>query len=173
MFIRHAEPSDAGGIAAVQVAAWQSAYRGLMPDHVLDGLSVQAAKQRWRERIAEPWGHILVVERGDRIVGHAACGTTRDQDVDRERVGEIYVLYVHPCAWRCGYGSALVDQCLARLREEEFREVILWVLQGNEQAIRFYQAAGFEADGATPTKRRADGTEMRLVRYRQRIMSID
>jgi hypothetical protein len=52
MFIRQAEPSDAGGIAAVQVAAWQSAYRGLMPDHVLDGLSVQEAEQRWRQRIA-------------------------------------------------------------------------------------------------------------------------
>jgi ribosomal protein S18 acetylase RimI-like enzyme len=55
------------------------------------------------------------------------------------------------------------------LREDGFDEVILWVLRGNEQAIRFYEAEGFVADGGSKVKRRADGTEMQVVRYRRSI----
>jgi ribosomal protein S18 acetylase RimI-like enzyme len=151
------------------VAAWQAAYRGLLPDRVLDGLSIEDSERRWRERIAEPWGYILVLERDGCIVGHAARGNTQDEDVDRQSVGEIYVLYVHPDSWRRGYGSALVDQCLACLRQDGFREVILWVLDRNAQAIGFYEAAGFWADGASRVKHRADGTDMPLIRYRRHI----
>lgn len=45
-----------------RVAAWRSAYRGLLPDDVLDRLSVDDSEQRWRERIVNPWGHVLVAE---------------------------------------------------------------------------------------------------------------
>jgi ribosomal protein S18 acetylase RimI-like enzyme len=102
-------------------------------------------------------------------VGYAACGSSGDEDVDRDKVGEIYVIYVHPEEWRRGYGSALVGEAMERLREDGFEEVILWVLRGNQGAMGFYEAAGFEADGARRIKQRADGLEMPIVRYRQRI----
>ena len=38
--LREATPADAPALAAVQVASWRAAYRGLMPDGVLAGLSV-------------------------------------------------------------------------------------------------------------------------------------
>ena len=167
MSIRKAELRDAKGIAAVRVAAWDSAYRGLLPDDVLDRLSVDASERRWSERIAEPWGHVFVAVQEDHIVGFAACGASRDEDIDREKVGEVYVLYVHPEEWRRGYGAALVDAALGCLREDGFEEAILWVLRGNQQAIGFYEASGFGADGANRVKQRADGSEMPIVRYRR------
>ena len=122
--IRRAGPGDAGGIARVLVAAWRAAYRGLLSDEVLDRLSVEDAERRWGERIARPWGHILVAEQAARLVGFAACGESQDEDVDRERVGEIYVLYVHPEVWRRGVGTALLREALARLRADGFRVLI-------------------------------------------------
>ena len=169
MAIRRAELSDAPGIAAVHVAAWKSAYRGLLPDDALDRLSVDDSERRWRERVAKPWGHIFVAEQEGRIVGFAACGSSQDEGIGRGKVGEIYVIYVHPQEWRRGYGAALVGETLGRLREDGFEEVILWVLRGNQQAIGFYEAAGFAADGASRLKRRADGLEMPIVRYRRSI----
>jgi ribosomal protein S18 acetylase RimI-like enzyme len=62
-----------------------------------------------------------------------------------------------------------LDESVVRLRRDGFEEAILWVLTGNQQAIEFYEGAGFEADGASRIKRRADGTEMPIVRYRKRI----
>jgi ribosomal protein S18 acetylase RimI-like enzyme len=169
MSIRRAELSDEKSIATVLVAAWTIAYRRLVPDDVLDHLSVEDSERRWRERIAAPWGHIFVAEQESCIVGFAACGSSQDEDSDREQVGEIYAIYVHPDQWRQGYGTALVGEAIKCLREDGFEEVTLWVLKENQEAIRFYEAAGFEADGASKVKQRADGLEMPVVRYRQSI----
>ena len=169
MLIRRAETSDAKGIGEVRVAAWKSAYRGLLPDRVLDGLLVEDSERSWREHIAKSLLHILVVEHEERIVGFAACGNSQDEDVDREKVGELHVMYVHPEEWRRGYGKALLEKAMSHLRGEGYESVILWVLRGNEQAIGFYEGAGFEADGASRVKRRSDGTEMPIVRYRRRL----
>jgi ribosomal protein S18 acetylase RimI-like enzyme len=171
MSIRRAESSDAKSIAEVHVAAWRAAYRELLPESVLDNLSVEDSEVRWRERIAKPWGHIFVYEQAHRIVGYAACGVSQDEDIDREKVGEIYVIYVHPDHWREGLGAMLLSKALECLREDGFEQIILWVLSGNHQAIQFYEASGFEVDGASKVKQRADGSEIPVVRYRLKEIS--
>jgi ribosomal protein S18 acetylase RimI-like enzyme len=62
-----------------------------------------------------------------------------------------------------------LGKALDRLRKDGFEEAILWVLRGNRQAIAFYERAGFGPDGASKVKRRTDGTELPVVRYRQSI----
>lgn len=49
---RRAQPSDADGIARVWVSAWRIAYRGLVPDEVLDALSLHERQERWRARLS-------------------------------------------------------------------------------------------------------------------------
>src|SRR3972149_4160057 len=44
--IRTAVAEDAPGLATVHVRGWQLAYRGLMADEFLDGLSVEE-RERW------------------------------------------------------------------------------------------------------------------------------
>lgn len=166
--IRRAKPSDARGIAEVHVGAWKSAYRGLLPEPVLERLSVEDAEARWQERLAEPWAELLVLTEDEGIAGYVGYGPTRDEALDPKKVGEVYVLYVAPSAWRKGYGSALLREALDNLRKEGNPEVVVWVLYNNQQAIAFYEAAGFVADGARQVKERADGTQMVIARYRQR-----
>ena len=58
----------------VHVRAWQSAYRGVMPDDYLDGLQAQDHATRWREHLIAPPsdGHLLVVVEDHRVVGFAS-----------------------------------------------------------------------------------------------------
>jgi len=37
--------------------------------------------------------------------------------------------------------------CEALDRLGEFERVVVWVLEGNERAIRFYERSGFQGDG--------------------------
>ncbi len=46
--VRAASSSDARAIAAVHVRAGQVAYRGLLPDELLDRLSVEDREGSWR-----------------------------------------------------------------------------------------------------------------------------
>jgi len=49
--LRAAVPADARAIAEIHVASWRSAYRGLLPDSLLDAMSVDELEQRWRSRL--------------------------------------------------------------------------------------------------------------------------
>jgi ribosomal protein S18 acetylase RimI-like enzyme len=169
MSLRRAEPSDARCIAEVQVSAWRAAYRGILPDSLLNGLSVADREKRWRERLTSDWGQFLVSEHNSAVVGFVGFGATRDEDANQLGVGEVYVLYVRPNRWRRGHGRSLLTESMASLREQGFREVLVWVLRDNQRAIDFYVAQGFAADGASKTKVRMDGTEIHLARYRRPI----
>jgi ribosomal protein S18 acetylase RimI-like enzyme len=167
MPIRPANPSDAKSIAEVNVASWRSAYRGLLPDSVLENLSIEAKAARFGARIVEPTSQVLVLEQKGDIIGFVAFGASRDADADSKRVGEIYAVYLAPKNWRKGHGSALVDAAMVSLQDAGCTEVTLWALHNNEPAKKFYQAVGFEADGATKVETRADGTKLHEVRFRR------
>ncbi len=69
-------------------------------------------------------------------------------------------LYALPEVWGRGVGRALWQADLGALRERGYFEVTLWVLDGNERALSFYEAAGFTADGTTKTEQWRDGLEI-------------
>ncbi|MCB0196595.1 MAG: GNAT family N-acetyltransferase [Anaerolineae bacterium] len=169
MNIRPAQISDATAIAEVHVASWQTAYRGILPDKMLDNLSVETRAKNWRAWLDESRGQTIVVEVEGQVVGFVMFGRTRDKDVDLNAVGEIYAIYLHPDVWRQGYGRSLVNAVKSALQRDGFSELLLWVLAENESAIHFYKKVGFHADGATKVEFEPDGTELFERRYRQPI----
>ncbi len=80
--LRPAAVADADGIAEVHVRSWQEAYRGLMPQEVLDGLSVSERAANWARILGETGrgSQTLVVLDGSRVVGWASFGDARDAD---------------------------------------------------------------------------------------------
>lgn len=145
MAIRLAEAGDARAIAEVQVASWHAAYRGLMPDERLDAFTVEVREAAWRRNLAggDSPARTTVLEQGGRVVGFASVGPSRSAD----GWGEVWALYAAPEAWGTGAGRALLADGLAWLAGRGLPRVMLWVLVGNQRAIRFYQAAGFQLTG--------------------------
>ncbi|QTX03952.1 hypothetical protein [Agromyces archimandritae] len=47
---RQARPEDAAGVAAVHVASWRAAYRGIVSREILDGLDGNTRAIRFYER---------------------------------------------------------------------------------------------------------------------------
>ena len=66
--------------------------------------------------------------------------------------GELFALYVDPDFWGRGVGRALIAAARARLVAEGYRWAVLWVLEGNARADRFYRADGWAPDGARRTE---------------------
>lgn len=79
--IRLAEPTDAHAIALVQVAGWHAAYRGLMPDAVLDAFTVPMRDAKWRQNLAEEIEGlcITVLVRDARVIAFASSGPCRGE----------------------------------------------------------------------------------------------
>jgi ribosomal protein S18 acetylase RimI-like enzyme len=151
--IREAAVADAQGIARVHVATWQYAYRGQMPDALLDSLSVER-RMAWRvQALTEPVSksHALVAVDGEVILGFCDVGSSRE-GVAAEHEGELYAIYVAPDVMGKGIGSALIDEGVRHLRAEGFTHATLWVLESNASARQFYEHKGWSADGITKTE---------------------
>jgi acyl dehydratase/ribosomal protein S18 acetylase RimI-like enzyme len=158
--IREATAADTAAIAGVHTRSWQSAYRGIIGDEVLDALSVAQREGDWRKRLlaattGDPIPFTLVAELAGALRGF--CNVARlDNDAD----ATIGALYVEPGHLRAGIGSALLDAALARLRAAGRDDVVLWVLEANHGARAFYERFGLVADGAR--QRFAGAPELRM-----------
>ncbi|MEU8242372.1 GNAT family N-acetyltransferase [Actinoplanes missouriensis] len=163
MTIRAAVPADADGLAEVHVRTWQSAYRGLLPQDYLDGLSVADRAGQWREwlgRMAPPRA-VLVLEPG--VSGFITVGAG-----DADGAGHVYALYVLPERQGRGGGRALMAAGLDALRAAGFTAATLYVLDTNVAARRFYEAAGWWADGGTLVDE-SRGFPITEIRYRREL----
>lgn len=161
--LRDATPADAHAIATVNVRSWRAAYRGLLPDDVLAGLSVHDREQFWSNPLTARPVHtsIVVAAIADTIVGFAATGPPLVPD-DRAdpTLGDLYALYLDPDVWRRGIGTQLHAAALDRLRACGFTHTGLWVLDTNERALRFYDRQGWIDTGRTQVDRGPGGTEL-------------
>jgi ribosomal protein S18 acetylase RimI-like enzyme len=154
MKVRPAVVTDAPAVAAVHVQTWQTAYRGLVPDSVLDELSVQERASMWERGI--PRGGVWVGLVDDEVAGFVAVGPSSEPDA----AFQLYAIYVLPSAWDTGLGHELAR---AALGDEQ--DVVLWVFEENPRARRFYERLGFRADGTAKTET-IGGVELKEIRYR-------
>ncbi|HEU4734138.1 MAG TPA: GNAT family N-acetyltransferase [Kofleriaceae bacterium] len=60
---------------------------------------------------------------------------------------ELCALHVDPDRWSRGVGRALIERARADLAAAGAAEAHVWVLVGNERALRFYERDGWAADG--------------------------
>jgi ribosomal protein S18 acetylase RimI-like enzyme len=163
--VRPAAPADAPHIARAHVEAWQSAYRGVVPQKTLDGLSIERRAEYWSRRLAERDGNrTWVAEQDVRIVGFVGTGTPDDPELPPS-TAEVQAIYLVSSARGLGLGRLLLETAVDDLVERGFSAAILWVLTANDRARHFYEAAGWQPDG-TAQMLDFDGEAVEEVRYR-------
>ncbi len=168
MQVRAAQLADAGAIARVQVRTWQAAYRGLIADSYLDAMSIEQRSERWQRNLSGGPFTTLVLVDGDQVVGFSGHGPSRDRDAPASQ-GELLALYVIEDHWRRGLGRQLYAASDEALLAAGFTESIVWVLDGNARADRFYGAVGYALDGEHKRLRLADQVEIGEHRMRKQL----
>ena len=142
------------GRGYVHCTAWKEAYRGIVCDRYLDTMTVEATTARARNNPE----NTLVAKDGDKVVGFAVYGPSRDEDL--MDAGEVVAIYVLSEYYGRKIGYRLMKEACSRLKE--YDTVFVWVLEENERAIRFYHKYGFEFDGCKKEWRL--GTPVSIVR---------
>lgn len=152
--LRVARPEDAPAIAAVHVRAWQTAYRGIVPDSYLDTLNVAASEERWQEHLAHPSeaettfvaefaGHARKTPGA--IIGFASGGPERYGVAGYD--GELYAIYLLAEHRGKGIGRRLVATIARWLSERGTKSLVIWVLKENVTGRAFYEALGGQLVG--------------------------
>jgi ribosomal protein S18 acetylase RimI-like enzyme len=157
--VRDARVSDAGEIARLQVARWQTGYAGLVPAEVLAELTSAEAEEHWVESLESPPSsrHRVMVAvgtdaNGGRVVaGFAAFGPGTDEDRWPATDAELYELCVEPGQAGRGHGSRLLNAAAATLAEDGFGTACAWVLEQDAAVLAFLESSGWAPDGARKT----------------------
>jgi ribosomal protein S18 acetylase RimI-like enzyme len=150
--VRRARPDDAPGIAAVHVAAWRSAYAGLLDDGYLAGLSEARLANFYRRAILDrQQGHAVFVataggmdQPADRpgpepvVIGFSSGGRARRRGLAE---GEVETLYLFDDYRERGVGRRLMRAMAAHLRAIGCNSALVWVLAGNASR-HFYRHLG-------------------------------
>lgn len=144
-------------LAACHIDCWREAYRGLVPDHVLDAFDIDRRAEQWeRIRVRYPGStHVAVVD--DHVIGFANAGASRDESPITPT--ELNALYVR-AAW---YGTGVAHD-LIRAAVTPGTPCSLWVFEKNPRAQAFYRKHGFELDGASRSEAFTAAIEVRMVR---------
>ncbi|MDE2516758.1 MAG: GNAT family N-acetyltransferase [Rhodospirillales bacterium] len=148
--IRRARAADAPGIGAVHVAAWRSAYPGLLPDRLLAKLSAprQAAhydaaiRARVPVHVAMASGADLPTLSAPRVVGFTTGGPARAAPGGGMLAeAEVETLYVLDDWRERGLGRRLMRAAATELAGLGYRSLLVWVLRDNP-ARWFYAHIG-------------------------------
>ena len=141
MEIRRATEADAAAIARVHVESWRSTYRGLLPEGLLDSLSLERRTEMWQRILREeqPSPTVFVAEGEAGVAGFASGGPERSGDA--VYTGELYAVYLLAEAQGRGAGRQLVAAVARDLATAGHRAMLVWVLAANPSR-RFYEALG-------------------------------
>ena len=88
--IRAAQPTDVRTYRRLAVAAWQAAYRGVMPDACLEGPDPAERAATWRRFLESdpPDRHLdVVLVAADDVAGFASYGPANDRSAVRRLQG--------------------------------------------------------------------------------------
>lgn len=170
LVLRPARVDDARAVAVAHIGSWRHAYAGLVPQPLLDGLSLREGTERWSTRIeqADPaTRRILVAEVDGTVMGFASVGDSRDKDAPAT-TGELSAIYLHPEVMGQGVGHRLHECALDELRDLGHTEARLWVLASNTATRRFYERHFWTHDdvGLVVVK---EGFPLDATRYRRRL----
>ncbi|MFC9584264.1 GNAT family N-acetyltransferase [Streptomyces yangpuensis] len=166
--VREMDEADIEAVSAIRVRGWQAAYAGIVPQSYLDAMTVEEDTDRRRQWFNRPGREsrdlVAVGDRGP--VGWVCFGPPRGGIPGAGRVGEVYALYVAPDRIGTGIGRGLLDAAHAAMKGQGVETSALWVLRDNLRARRFYERAGYGADGGTQDDVYDDVTLAEL-RYRR------
>ena len=168
LVIQRARVDDAAAIAEVHIFSLRAAYRGQLPDHlvhlVLDPPDVKQRARGWEGWLKRSQASTIVARVDGTVTGFCTLHPMPGEAA-RGMTGEIPAIYVLPSHWRRGIGCLLCEQTMAEARTRGFAEVVLWVLESNERARRFYNSLGFRPDGETRIFLERSDSSLHEVRY--------
>lgn len=127
------------GKAYVHYHAWHETYSELVNPEYLKTFTFEMC-----EKIARgQFDNILIAKIDNKVIGFVGFGAYREEKIDE--YGEIYSIYVLKEYHGTKVGYQLMNAAMEKL--SDYKHITVWVLKGNERAIKFYKRYGFVFDG--------------------------
>lgn len=162
--IRPPRAEEVEQLGALHCRVWREAYVGLMDEESFAALTPERFARGWGRRMEQMGadGHhpngerVAVAEYAGELVAFVSVGPARDEDAPTDT--QLWAINVTADHYGTGLAQQLLDQVLGE------GPAYLWVADGNDRAVRFYERNGFRLDGTSSTDDHSGLAEVRMVR---------
>lgn len=156
--IRKAAKEDASRLAEIQIFSKRKAYRPIFQNDKVSFNEMQVLPLALFYRDFDGALDDIYVFDDGIVKGMMkwSCGDSA--------IWELKELYVDPFFQGAGIGTSLMNYFLAAAVGQKAGGAMLWVLEENISAIRFYEKQGYSDTGE---KKKFPGTENNLLKYRK------
>lgn len=144
--LRSPGPEDARVVAELHYRSWVATYGPLLTPDEAERLAFTERVEHWerllRERHSERGA--LLAEHNGQVVGLVEweIGSAGDR-----AIGEVHAIHVKAEERGHGVGTILLAAAVEAMRSLGVRRAVLWVLDANLAARRFYERRGWVWDG--------------------------
>jgi ribosomal protein S18 acetylase RimI-like enzyme len=161
MRLRTGKGLDLQAVGRVHWRSRAAAYADILEPETLAAGSAEAMGEWWAERWKweQETHRLTVADRDGEIVGFTYIGPS-----ETEGAVELYAIHVVPEVVGSGIGRDLMINALGELKAIGGRRAVLWVLEDNERARRFYERGGWKPDGETRVEA-VNGEPVSQLRY--------
>jgi GNAT superfamily N-acetyltransferase len=168
--VRRATEADAMEMERVHSRSWRATYAGLLPNPVIEHVvSLERRRAgRFSAILVDPstQAAFFVATREGTVIGLATWAPSGEEDAT-DATADVQTIYLDPDAIGQGIGRQLLAAVVEDIFARDFTAATLWVLDTNHRARRFYEAAGWRADGSKKDVEVA-GAVLHEVRYRRK-----
>lgn len=141
-------PEDAQAVAEFHYRSWVATYGPLVTPGEAERFTLDERVEHWagllRERPSDRGA--LVAERSRRVVGLVEWEIGLEGD---QAIGEVHAIHLAAEERGRGVGTVLLAAAVEAMRSLGVRRAVLWVVDANSAARRFYERHGWVWDGST------------------------
>ena len=142
MEIRYVDKNDdLSLISRIYELSWRMTYKGMLPARYLKKLP----EGNWTDRINHFGSRSMVMVSGGEYIGTVSFGESHIEKYSGW--GEVYSLYLLPQYTGKGLGRRLMAKALEELKAKGYNKVMLFALEKNIAARKFYENYGFTESG--------------------------
>lgn len=145
-------------ISNIYEQSWKYAYKNIIPQDYLDSIP----SGRWANGVNKNGRKDLAVFENGSLAGTASICASRWEK--HREFGEIVSIYLLPEYMGKGIGRILLQRCIKELQKLGYDKILLWVLEENYRARRFYEKNGFVCSGEYMSDN-IGGKDLREVMY--------
>ncbi|WP_229072037.1 GNAT family N-acetyltransferase [Actinoplanes sp. DH11] len=144
--LRPATEADQPAVGALHHRSRAAAYADLVDPASFEARGPDMMVAYWveRHRWEQDTHRMTLAVDDDELIGFSYIGPS-----ETEGAAELYAIHLDPSRVGTGAGRLLMQDALAELPRYGQPRAVLWVLEGNTVARRFYERGGWSCDGVT------------------------
>jgi RimJ/RimL family protein N-acetyltransferase len=141
-----AKKDNAIDMGFVHSHSWQKAYRGIIPDEIVDSFTPEKKSRNLLTLFLHVPEEYYLFRVDGHPAGIASLNKSHEENAP-DYIGEIYSIYFHPDFWGTSATHKGLQFCVERLKSLGYTQVTIWVLKDNLRARSFYEKNDFFFDG--------------------------